>query len=48
MTTLDLLEATITELGPLIRDGKLSPVELTQACIDRSERLLHAASRTLA
>ena len=39
MTAIDLLEATITELGPLIRDGKLSPVELTQACIDQSERL---------
>ena len=39
MTAHDLLEATITELSPLIRDGKLSPVELTQACIDQSERL---------
>ena len=39
MTSLDLLEATITELSPLIRDGKLSPVELTRACIDQSERL---------
>ena len=39
MNSLDLLEATITELSPLIRDGKLSPVELTQACIDQSEQL---------
>ena len=28
MTALNLLGATITELSPLIRDGKLSPVEL--------------------
>lgn len=39
MTAIDLLEATIADLSPLIRDGKLSPVELTQACIDQSERL---------
>ena len=45
MNGLNLLEATISELSPLIRDRKLSPVELTQACIGQCERLdptLHA------
>ena len=41
MTTgnLDLDSATITETGKLLRERKLSPVELTQATIDRMERL---------
>ena len=39
MNGLNLLEATISELSPLIRDGKLSPVELTKACIGQCERL---------
>ena len=45
MNDLNLLETTISQLSPLIRDRKLSPVELTQACIDQCERLdptLHA------
>ena len=41
MTTgnVDLDSATITETGKLLRERKLSPVELTQATIDRMERL---------
>ena len=39
MTGLDLLDSSISELSQLIRDRKLSPVELTRACIDQSERL---------
>lgn len=45
MNGLNLLEVTISELSPLSRDRKLSPVELTKACIDHCERLdptLHA------
>ena len=38
MTDLELLETTISELSQLIRDRNLSPVELTEACIDRCER----------
>ena len=39
MNGLNLLETTISELSPLIRDRKLSPVELTEACIGQCERL---------
>jgi aspartyl-tRNA(Asn)/glutamyl-tRNA(Gln) amidotransferase subunit A len=39
MKGLNLLETTISELGPLIRDRTLSPVELTEACIGQCERL---------
>jgi amidase len=35
----DLHYKTITELAPLIRDGKLSSVELTESQLDRIERL---------
>lgn len=31
MTAIDLLEATITELSPLIREGKLSPARCARA-----------------
>ena len=35
----DLHYRTIAELGPLIRDGKLSSVELTESQLDRIDRL---------
>lgn len=35
-----LLKMTITELAPLIRAGKVSPVELTEAALAKAERLL--------
>ena len=35
----DLCYLTIAELEPLIREGKLSPVELTQACRERIKAL---------
>ena len=41
---------TVTEAAALIRDKKLSPVELTRAYLDRIERLngrLHAYVRVL-
>jgi len=31
----DLAYATIAEIAPRIRRGDVSPVELTQACLDR-------------
>ena len=39
MTDPELSEATISDISQLIRQRNLSPVELTQACIDRCERL---------
>ncbi len=39
MAETDLLDATITQVSQLIRKRELSPVELTEACIRRSERL---------
>lgn len=39
MTGLDLLTTTISQISESIRTLQLSPVELTQACIDQSERL---------
>ncbi|MCZ6535915.1 MAG: amidase family protein, partial [Chloroflexi bacterium] len=39
MKGLDLPGATISELSQLIRNRSLSPVDLTQACIDQCERL---------
>ena len=39
MKGLELPGATISELSQLIRKRSLSPVDLTQACIDRCERL---------
>ncbi len=39
MTGLELLDTTISELSQLIRDRNLSPVELTEACIERCECL---------
>ena len=35
----DLHHLTITELEPLIRDKRLSPVELTRACLARIREL---------
>ena len=35
----DIHYLTISELGPLIRDRKLSPVELVRACLDRIHAL---------
>ncbi len=35
----DLAYASIAEIGPRIRRGDVSPVELTQACLDRIARL---------
>ena len=37
--SIDLDSATITEMGGMLRDRKVSPVELTQATIQRMERL---------
>jgi aspartyl-tRNA(Asn)/glutamyl-tRNA(Gln) amidotransferase subunit A len=37
--TPDVLELSVTELGPLFRSRKLSPVAVTQAYLDRIERL---------
>ena len=39
MPEIDLSYASIEELAPRIRSGELSPVELTQASLDRIERL---------
>ncbi len=39
MPEIDLSYASIDELAPRIRSGELSPVELTQASLDRIERL---------
>ena len=39
MPTSDLHYLTIAEAGPLLRERKLSPVELTHAFLDRTERL---------
>ncbi|MEE9262465.1 MAG: amidase family protein, partial [Dehalococcoidia bacterium] len=39
MDGLDLQTATITEVSQLIKDRRLSPVELVQATLDRIERL---------
>ena len=39
MTGLDLLNTTISQVSRSIRERQLSPVELTQACIEQSERL---------
>ena len=39
MTKIDLDQATITELSPLIKGKKVSPVELMEATLDRVEKL---------
>ena len=39
MTGADLLNTTISEVSQSIRERQLSPVELTQASIEQSERL---------
>ncbi len=39
MANEDLLKLTITEIAPMIRAGEVSPVELTEAALDRAERL---------
>ncbi len=39
MTGADLLNTTIFQVSRSIREGQLSPVELTQACIEQSERV---------
>ena len=39
MDGLDLQTATITEVSQLIKNRRLSPVELVQATLDRIERL---------
>ncbi len=39
MTTADLHRLSISEAAALIKERKLSPVELTQACLDRIDRL---------
>ncbi len=39
MTRIDLLNTTISQVGRSIQARQLSPVELTQACIEQSERL---------
>src|SRR5215831_13490340 len=35
----ELAYASIAEIGPRIKRGDVSPVELTQACLDRISRL---------
>jgi Asp-tRNA(Asn)/Glu-tRNA(Gln) amidotransferase A subunit family amidase len=35
----DLWELDITELGPLLRERKVSPIDLTDAYLDRIERV---------
>src|SRR5437764_3361129 len=35
----DLLALSIAELAPMIRERKVSPVEVTRAAIERAERL---------
>jgi len=39
MTGADLLNTTISQVSRSIRERQLSPVELTQACIEQSERV---------
>ena len=39
MNSFDLETLTITEAGDLIGKGDLSPVELTQATLERIERI---------
>ena len=39
MTGVDLLNTTISKVSRSIRERQLSPVELTQACIEQSERV---------
>ncbi len=39
MTSNELLDTTISELAPLIRDRKVSPVEVTEAALARAEEL---------
>ena len=39
MSGLDLLGATISQISESIRTRQLSPVELTQACLEQAERL---------
>src|SRR5215813_1928487 len=39
MITPDILYLSVTELAPRIQSKKLSPVELTKAYLDRSEKL---------
>ena len=47
----DLATRGITELAPLLRDGKISPVAVTEACLDRISRYdgaVHAFIRVTA
>ena len=47
----DVLDLTITELAPKLKERELSPVEVTQACLDRieaTEPALNAYVRVLA
>ena len=39
MVSLDLKSATISKLGPLIRDRQVSPVDMIQATLQRIEAL---------
>ena len=39
MANNELLDTTIADLAPLIRDRKVSPVEVTEAALDRAEEL---------
>ena len=39
MSGLDLLNATVEEVGQQIKERQLSPVEVTRACIEQAERL---------
>ena len=39
MANLDLLKLTIAELAPKIRSGEVSPVELTEAALNRADSL---------
>ncbi len=41
MSTTDLHDLTIHEAGPLLRQGQISPVELTRAFLARIEQLDH-------
>jgi len=39
VTTADLAYASIADIAPGLAAGRVSPVELTQACLDRISRL---------
>jgi Asp-tRNA(Asn)/Glu-tRNA(Gln) amidotransferase A subunit family amidase len=38
-TSIDLVNATITEMSELLRKREVSPVELTEATLDRIEKV---------